>query len=100
MMIDNDDYNRDDDEDFVELIDHVLHPRAPQTYRNRPNHFNNWNNKDFKARFRLEKEVVQFLIEHISDDISSATERLLVYLFHLHIRYLPYMISIKFPTSI
>ena len=64
-----------DDEDFLELIDIVLHPRAQQIYRNRPNHFDIWNEKEFKSRFRLDKQVVRFVIEHISDEISSVTDR-------------------------
>lgn len=64
-----------DDEDFLELFDNVAHPRAPRVYRQRPDHFNIWNDKDFKARFRLEKPAVRFIIDEISDRISSRTDR-------------------------
>lgn len=64
-----------DDEDFLELIHHVLHPRAPKVYRERPNHFNKWNDKEFKSRFRLEKQVVAFIIDQISEEISSPTDK-------------------------
>lgn len=64
-----------EDEDFMEVINNVLHPRAPQNFRERPNHINIWNDTEFKARFRLEKDVLMFITEHISDEISSTTDR-------------------------
>ncbi|XP_030761569.1 putative nuclease HARBI1 [Sitophilus oryzae] len=63
-----------DDEDFLELVHHV-HPQAPQVYRDRPDHFNIWNDTEFKARFRLEKQVVRFIIDELSEQISSVTDR-------------------------
>lgn len=64
-----------DDEDFLELVHHVVHPRAPQVYRDRPDHFNIWNDTEIKARFRLEKQVVRFIIDELSEQISSVTDR-------------------------
>lgn len=64
-----------EDEDFLELIHHHIHPRCAKVYRNRPNYFVDFNDREFKVRFRLEKEVVQFIIEQISDEISSNTDR-------------------------
>jgi hypothetical protein len=51
------------DEDFFELYQLVQHPRERQVYRVRENHFTKWRDVEFKERFRLSKEVVQFVIE-------------------------------------
>jgi hypothetical protein len=64
-----------DDEDFFELYQLVQHPRERQVYRVRENHFTKWRDVEFKERFRLSKEVVQFVIEEVSEIISSQTER-------------------------
>ena len=70
-----------DDEDFIELVELVRRPRAQQTFRERPNHFDKWTNDEFKARFRLSKNVVRYLIIEIEDQISPKTKR---YKFVLH----------------
>ncbi|KAJ8927411.1 hypothetical protein NQ314_020130 [Rhamnusium bicolor] len=64
-----------DDEDFFELVNNVQNQRLTQTYRERPNHFTKWNDRDFKFRFRLSKQVVRIIIDEIRDDISSKTDR-------------------------
>jgi hypothetical protein len=58
-----------DDEDFFELYQLVQHPRV------RENHFTKCRDVEFKERFRLSKEVVQFVTEEVSEIISSQTER-------------------------
>ncbi|KAF5308280.1 hypothetical protein FQR65_LT06273 [Abscondita terminalis] len=64
-----------DDEDFLELYDIVEHPREPQVFRVREDHFTKWNDTEFRQRFRLSKEVVRFVTEEISEMISSQTDR-------------------------
>ncbi|KAB0805355.1 hypothetical protein PPYR_02325 [Photinus pyralis] len=64
-----------DDEDFVELINLIAHPRRPKVYRNRANHFEIWDDDEFRARFRLSKEVVQFIVNEVRDEITSLTNR-------------------------
>lgn len=64
-----------DDEEFLELVDHFLHQRIPQVYRDRPDHFLKWNENDFKKRFRLSKHVVNFITDSIAEVISSRTNK-------------------------
>lgn len=62
-----------DDEDFIELVQQEL--RAPRVFRPRENHFEKWNDEEFKDRFRVSKHVAQYLIDKISHLISSPTAR-------------------------
>ncbi|XP_018578523.1 uncharacterized protein LOC108916714 [Anoplophora glabripennis] len=64
-----------DEEDFLQLVNIIAHPRAPKTYRNRQNHFEIWNENEFIKRFRLSKNAVRFIIENIENQISSHTDR-------------------------
>ncbi|KAK9707755.1 hypothetical protein QE152_g27642 [Popillia japonica] len=63
-----------DDEDFLELVEHVRHPRAERVFRERINHYNKWDDVEFK-RFRLSKNVVRHIEDEIGDTISSKTMR-------------------------
>jgi hypothetical protein len=40
-------------------------PRRPKTIRFRPNHFEEWDQKDFFSRFRLSSRTVERLLEEI-----------------------------------
>lgn len=64
-----------DDEDFLELYNIIQHPRRPQTYRHREDHFAKWNDGEFHARFRLSKNVVRFITNEIAEAISHRTDR-------------------------
>lgn len=63
------------DEDFLELIEHILIPRAPRQYQQRPNHFEVCNEKQFIARFRLSKVVVSLITDEITPGIRNNSER-------------------------
>jgi hypothetical protein len=49
--------------------------RKPKTIRFRPNHFEEWNQKDFFSRFRLSSRTVERLLEKIKEAISYPTNR-------------------------
>jgi hypothetical protein len=42
-------------------------PRRPKTIRFRPNHFEEWDQKDFFSRFRLSSRTVERLLEEIEE---------------------------------
>ncbi|KAI4463128.1 l1 transposable element-related [Holotrichia oblita] len=62
-----------DDEDFIELLNIEL--RIPRVFRERINHFEKWNDNEFKQRFGLSKPVVKFVIDKIAGEISSKSNR-------------------------
>ncbi|KAK9745404.1 DDE superfamily endonuclease [Popillia japonica] len=62
-----------DDEDFIELLNIEL--RIPRVFHERINHFEKWNDNEFKQRFRLSKPLVKFVIDKIAGEISSKTKR-------------------------
>ncbi|KAK9674834.1 hypothetical protein QE152_g40821 [Popillia japonica] len=64
-----------DDEDFLELVNIVMHPRQPKVYRERTNEFNKWSDEEFRNRFRLSKPVVEYVTDEIADEISSESNR-------------------------
>ncbi|KAK9681280.1 DDE superfamily endonuclease [Popillia japonica] len=65
-----------DDEDFLELVNIVMHPRQPKVYRERTNEFNKmWSDEEFRNRFRLSKPVVEYVRDEIADEISSESNR-------------------------
>lgn len=64
-----------DDEDFLEFFDVVVNPRMPRTYKERPNNFLIWNDKQFLQRFRLSKHTVRMIIDEIREDIQNETEQ-------------------------
>lgn len=64
-----------DDEDFLGLVDAVLHPRMPRTFRQRPDHFTLWTDNEFLQRFRLTKNTVAYISECVSPTISSTSRR-------------------------
>ncbi|KAF5306061.1 hypothetical protein FQA39_LY09039 [Lamprigera yunnana] len=65
-----------DDEDFLELVEHIVVPRAPRQYQQRPNHFEIWNDKQFITRFRLSKAVVTLITEETELEIRNNSVRI------------------------
>lgn len=61
-----------DDEEIVEVVER---PRRPKVYRNRIDHFNQWDNKEFLNRFRITKESVTQVLGHIEGLIAHPTNR-------------------------
>jgi len=59
-----------DDEGFADIIN-----RRPNNVRRRPAHFDEFDDIDFHARFRLSKECVIEMLEAIEPEISHPTER-------------------------
>jgi hypothetical protein len=50
-------------------------PRRPKTIRFWPNHFEEWDQKDFFSRFRLSSRTVERLLEEIEEAISYQTNQ-------------------------
>jgi hypothetical protein len=50
-------------------------PRRPKTIRFRPNHFKEWDQKDFFSRFRLSSRTVERLLQKKEEAISYQTSR-------------------------
>lgn len=59
-----------DDEDFVQIIN-----RRPRIIRRRPSYFEEFDDIDFHARFRLTKESVTTVLREIEEEISHKTEQ-------------------------
>jgi hypothetical protein len=59
-----------DDEDFVDIINRRLN-----NVRRRPAYFNEFDDVDFHARFRLSKECTTEVLEAIEPEILHPTER-------------------------
>lgn len=62
--------NLTDDEDFLELIELEVFSRRPRQLRQKPDHFNIWNEEEFRARFRLSKNTVSLVVDEIRNNIS------------------------------
>lgn len=65
----------DSDSEDEYLINIVLRARAAPEYRERPNHFSQWNDKAFFALFRLTKPTVLKLLALVKDVLETATDR-------------------------
>lgn len=65
----------EDDEDILEYVHMINRPRRARLVRERPNHFEKWDDQDFFARFRLSKQTVRRLVTEIEEDIASPTDR-------------------------
>ena len=71
--------------DFFEIVDDTLiseeneiglfRSRKKRVVRNRPNHFLEWEDEEFRRRFRLKKKTVEYLLGLIEDKIQHKTER-------------------------
>lgn len=71
----SDDENLTDDEEFMELALIIGFPRKRKTYLERPNHFIKWRDEQFFSRFRMSKNCVYFILDHIKENITSPTNR-------------------------
>lgn len=67
-------FSDDDDDEEMEILANVLY-RRPYTVRQRPNHLEFWDDTDFKARFRLSKRSVQYILANIEHLIRLPTNR-------------------------
>lgn len=67
--------NMTDDEDFMELALLVAFSRKRKMFLERPNHFTKWRDEQFFNRFRLPKNTVYFILDHIKERIASPTNR-------------------------
>jgi len=67
--------NMTDDEDFMELALLVAFPRKRKMFLERPNHFTKWRDEQFFNRFRLSKNTVYFILDHIKERLASPTNR-------------------------
>lgn len=65
----------DDDNELNEYVNYV---RRPYTIRCRIDHFNKWDDYDFKVRFRLSKETVIEVLNIIKHSISSNSDRCVI----------------------
>lgn len=61
-------------DDDQEIVNFMNYQRRVYTIRVRVDHMNMWDDVDFRARFRISKDVIQIL-EYINDQISSQTDR-------------------------
>jgi len=59
-----------DDEDFANIIN-----RRPKNVRRQPAHFDEFDDMDFHARFRLSKGSTVEVLEAIEHEISHPTEQ-------------------------
>lgn len=65
-------FRRETDEDVVNIVEG---PRRQRVFRNRLEHFILWNDSEFKCRFRVSKESVGLLMEHIGSNLQRPTNR-------------------------
>lgn len=75
MMSEDQDQDLTDDEDFVEFAMLVAFPRRRKMFLQRSNHFVKWRDDQFFNRFRLSKNSVYYVLDHIKERISSPTNR-------------------------
>jgi len=59
-----------DDEGFADFVN-----QRPQNVRRRPAHFDEFDDVDFHARFRLSKECITEVLEYIEPEISHQTQQ-------------------------
>lgn len=66
-----------DDEDII-----VIPQRRRKRFKHRLNYFEELDDIEFRMRFRLSKRSVLLVLEHIREDLESATNKLVEKLFH------------------
>ncbi|XP_050516612.1 putative nuclease HARBI1 [Diabrotica virgifera virgifera] len=64
-----------DDEEFLEVVEELLEPNRQRVYRTRENQFEKWDDTEFRNRYRMGKACVEQIVDMISEDISSNTNR-------------------------
>lgn len=70
-----DDENLTDDEEFMEVALIIGFSRKRKKSLERSNHFTKWRDEQFFSRFRLSKNSVYFILDHIKENITSPTNR-------------------------
>lgn len=72
------DHSSSDEEDIDDLnfVTFLCQPRRhkARVYKNRSDHFLEWDDMDFYHRFRLSKRVINCVLDLIKDDIKSPTD--------------------------
>lgn len=63
-----------EDDDDIEIIQFLNYQRRLNTVHPRVNHMLEWDDHDFRVRFRLQKDVIQKLLEYIAGEMSSQTD--------------------------
>lgn len=61
--------------DDEELIDFVERPRQTKVFRNRIDHMQEWNDKEFLDRFRISKECSMGILYQIEELLAHKTVR-------------------------
>ncbi|XP_031331955.1 putative nuclease HARBI1 [Photinus pyralis] len=61
--------------DDEEIINFVERPRRRKQFRQRKNHFEEWDDEAFLDRFRLSKDCILAILEQIEEQISYLTDR-------------------------
>lgn len=70
----------ENDEENENLNEHERNRHInPRIYRPRIDHLNIWNDEEFLCRFRLSKNSVRLITGLIRDEISSLTDRQVLY---------------------
>lgn len=64
-----------DDEDVIQFVCRLGQERKPRIFRNRTDHFLEWDENEFYHRFRLSKRSVNFVLSLIDFKIQSPTNR-------------------------
>jgi hypothetical protein len=64
-----------DNEDIVNIIERLNHPRKKRIYRNRLDHYSIWYEIEFYNQFRLSKHVLNVILTLILDKIQYPTNR-------------------------
>lgn len=67
-----------DSDDDIEIIEYMNFLRRPHIYRERPAHFDNYDETDFMARFRLSKNAVMAVLGLIEDRLQTPTDRFVI----------------------
>lgn len=67
MDPDFEDFFEDDDDEIIDFLNNI----RTYTVRERPIHFNEWNNREFFDRFRFSKDTVQMILNQIRDHIPT-----------------------------
>lgn len=62
-----------DDEDVINYVVHLGRARRPRIIRRRPHNFEIWDDHDFFVRYRLRKDTVRRVLNHISNIIANPT---------------------------
>lgn len=58
-----------DDEDFNDLVNLYVHPRAHRQFRTRTNHFEKWNDQEYLSR--LFSTILIYFLIHMTSIFSS-----------------------------